>query len=248
MTAAREATDIPAAHTGAEIDVAAEIDVETVMAALGCVRDPELDEPITDLRFVGAVRVVGSDVEVDLRLPTYFCAPNFVYLMMADAYDVLHGLGGVRTVRLQLLDHFAADAINAGAARHAGFVGSFPGLADGELEELRAAFQRKAHTASQERLARVMVAGGIDRDALGLLRLGEAPVCRELDQLRARRRDLGLPDGPDAPLLVDDDGNPIPLPDIGMQLRLARTTRINIEGNSHFCRGLLAARYGLAAG
>jgi metal-sulfur cluster biosynthetic enzyme len=239
VTAARKAADIPATDTGAGIDI------ETVMAALGCVRDPELDEPITELRFVSGVRVVDNNVEVDLRLPTYFCAPNFVYLMMADAYDAVHGLPGVRTVQLRLLDHFAADAINAGIARHAGFVGSFAGLADGELDELRTSFQRKAHVASQERLARIMIRNGTDRDALALTRLGDAPACPELEQLRARRRDLGLPDGLDAPLLVDVHGDPIPLPDIGMQLRLARTTRINIEGNSHFCRGLLAARYEL---
>jgi metal-sulfur cluster biosynthetic enzyme len=225
--------------------LAARVDdvMDDVIAALGTVRDPELDTPITELQFVSAVRVTGGDVEVDLRLPTYFCAPNFVYLMMADAYDAVRELPWVRTIRLQLLDHFVSDALNAGIARHAGFAESFPGLADGELDELRRSFQRKAHEASQERLARVVMKHGTDYEALGSARLGDAPGCRELEQVQARRRDLGLPAGPDAPLLIDADGAPIATGDIRVQLRLARMARLNIEGNSHFCRGLLAARY-----
>jgi metal-sulfur cluster biosynthetic enzyme len=222
------------------------VDRAAVTAALDTVRDPELDEPITELRFVSEIRIAGDEVAVDLRLPTYFCAPNFVYLMMADAYDAVRAVDGVRTVRLQLLEHFASDAINAGIAGHAGFVGSFPGLADGELDELRKSFQRKAHEASQERLARAVMAAGTPRDELSGTRLGAAPACRERDQLIARRRDLGLPAGPDAPLLLDADGAPVAGPDIVMQLRLARMARLNIEGNSHFCRGLLAARYDLS--
>jgi metal-sulfur cluster biosynthetic enzyme len=220
------------------------ISVDDVMAALSQVRDPELDEPITDLQFISAVRVVDNEVEVDVRLPTYFCAPNFVYLMMADARDALRNLPGVRTLRLRLLDHFVADAINAGVAGHTGFAATFPGLADGELDQLRVSFQRKAHEASQERLARVMLKSGTDIDGLGRATLSDAPACSEAEQLRARRRDLGLPAGPDAPLLLDVHGAPVATPEIPMQLRLARTTRLNIEGNSYFCSGLLAARYG----
>jgi metal-sulfur cluster biosynthetic enzyme len=57
-----------------------------VLAQLGTVYDPELDEPITTLGFVSSC-VVGAegDVEVRLRLPTPQCAPNFAYLMAADA-------------------------------------------------------------------------------------------------------------------------------------------------------------------
>ena len=57
-----------------------------VLDALATVRDPELDEPITELRFVTACEVSpAGDVEVRLRLPTPQCAPNFAYLMAADA-------------------------------------------------------------------------------------------------------------------------------------------------------------------
>ena len=56
-----------------------------VLEALGTVYDPELDEPITDLGFVGSVVVAGGAVAVRLRLPTPQCAPNFAFLMAADA-------------------------------------------------------------------------------------------------------------------------------------------------------------------
>jgi hypothetical protein len=68
----------------------------------------------------------------------------------------------------------------------------------------------------------------------------------ELDRLRRRRTELGLSAEPDAPLLVQDDGTPIGQLDLPVQLRIAKTTRISIEGNSGLCRGLLSVRYGLA--
>ena len=61
---------------------------EDLLRALETVRDPELDEPITSLGFVAACTVSSDgDAQVRLRLPTYFCAPNFAYLMVADADD-----------------------------------------------------------------------------------------------------------------------------------------------------------------
>ena len=66
-----------------------------VLEALGTVYDPELDEPITSLRFVSSCDVsAGGDVEVRLRLPTPQCAPNFAYLMVADARDAVRRLAG----------------------------------------------------------------------------------------------------------------------------------------------------------
>src|SRR3954452_23523803 len=99
---------------------------EAVLKALETVRDPELDEPITALGFVAdCVVSAAGDARVRLRLPTYFCAPNFAYLMVADAYDAVSALPGVRHTEIVLDDHFAADTINTGVAARAGFVRSF---------------------------------------------------------------------------------------------------------------------------
>ncbi len=101
---------------------------ERLLAALETVRDPELDEPITSLGFVASCTVsADGDAEVRLRLPTYFCAPNFAYLMVADAYDAVSVLPGVRRTLVVLEDHFASDAINDDVAAQAGFVQSFDG-------------------------------------------------------------------------------------------------------------------------
>ena len=57
-----------------------------VLEALGTVYDPELDEPITTLGFVGSLRRGrAATSSVRLRLPTPQCAPNFAFLMAADA-------------------------------------------------------------------------------------------------------------------------------------------------------------------
>ncbi|WP_414637698.1 iron-sulfur cluster assembly protein [Actinomycetospora sp.] len=56
-----------------------------VWEALRAVRDPELDADVVSLDFVASVEVEGFAASVRPRLPTYFCAPNFAFLMVADA-------------------------------------------------------------------------------------------------------------------------------------------------------------------
>ena len=81
------------------------IDRNEVLGALSGVRDPELDEPITDLDFVSSLEIEGDDVRVRLRLPTYFCAPNFAYLMVADAQSAALSVRGVERATIFLDDH-----------------------------------------------------------------------------------------------------------------------------------------------
>lgn len=215
-----------------------------VLAALGTVRDPELDESLTALGFVAGLEVDGDTVRARLRLPTYFCAPNFAYLMMADAGTALRAVPGVRQAEVVLDDHFTADEINAGIAQRRSFQESFEGLADDELDELRALFRRKALVARQQRLVRALLDQGTTVERLGRLRLGDLMPSEELDTYLERRAELGLDVSPEAPLVVDTDGNPIPAELLEGHLRFARLTRVSIEGNAGFCRGLLATRYG----
>jgi metal-sulfur cluster biosynthetic enzyme len=221
------------------------VDGSRILSALGEVRDPELDEPITSLGFVASCAVsAAGDAQVRLRLPTYFCAPNFAFLMVADAYDAVSALEGVRSTEVVLEDHFAAEAINGGVAAHAGFARSFDGEAVGELHELRADFLRKAVMAGTDLVCLPLVAAGADPAALARLTLGEVPPSRELDRLRQRRAELGLPVGDDAPLLVEPaTGEPVSEDALPLHLRRARTTRINVEANASICRGMLRQRY-----
>ena len=137
-----------------------------VLDALGTVFDPELDEPITSLRFVTSCDVTADgDVDVRLRLPTPQCAPNFAFLMAADARDAVRRLPEVREVTVVLEDHYTGDEINAAVGRGEGFAGAFPGETEGELDALRELFHRKALVARQSRLVRG--AAGRRRDPRG---------------------------------------------------------------------------------
>jgi len=218
---------------------------EAALAALETVRDPELDEPITSLGFVVSCAVsAAGDAQVRLRLPTYFCAPNFAYLMVADAYDAVSALPGVRHAEVVLEDHFASDVINGGVAAQAGFVRTFDGEAVSELHELRAAFLRKAVMAGTDQVCRPLLAAGKDQAALLAMTLGEVPPSRALDRLRTRRSDLGLPAGDDAPLLIDPvTGAPVTETALPLHLRKARVTRAGIDANTSLRSGIFKGRY-----
>ncbi len=223
-----------------------------LLRALETVRDPELDEPITSLGFVASCTVSADGAaQVRLRLPTYFCAPNFAYLMVADAYDAVSVLPGVRTTSVILEDHFASDAINGGVAAQAGFARSFEGQTlpyegkpGGELDQLRADFLRKAVMAGTDQVCRPLLAAGTDPAALLAMTLGEVPPSRALSRLRERRAELGLPAGDDAPLLIDPlTGALVEAGAVPLHLRRARVTRISVEANTGICRGMLRHRY-----
>lgn len=220
-----------------------------VRRALGVVLDPELDEPITDLGFVRSIDVAaaaaGAEVTVHLRLPTSFCSPNFAYLMASDSKDAISALSGVGNVVVELDDHHDSVLINAGLAADAGYRGTFRHEAEDSLDDLRWTFRRKAHTAAMERcLTELLRADAALEEAnVGTVRLGDLPPGRTKDALVRRRSALGLPTEPAAVVLVDHDGRPYPAEDVPMALRRARSTRISIDGNAHFCRGLLRTRY-----
>jgi len=209
------------------------------------VRDPELDEPITSLGFVASCTVSGEgDAQVRLRLPTYFCAPNFAFLMVADTYDAVSATPGVRTTEVLLDDHFAADAINGGVAARAGFAQSFDGEAVGELHGLRADFLRKAVLAGTDVLCRSLAAAGAAPPELAAMTMGQVPPSAELDRLRQRRTELGLPADDASPLVIDPvTGDAVDAGALPLHLRRAHTTRISIEANTGICRGMLRHRY-----
>ncbi|GAB3344558.1 metal-sulfur cluster assembly factor [Modestobacter lapidis] len=217
-----------------------------VRAALGAVVDPELDEPITDLGFVRSVAVAdGGTVEVHLRLPTSFCAPNFAWLMVSDARDAVAAVPGVGRVVVQLDDHSDSDLINRGLAADAGYVGTFGHEAEESLDELRLTFQRKAHTAAMERALTALLRADptLAEADLGEVTLADLPPGPTTDALLQRRAALGLPVAGDAAVLVDAEGRRPDRAAVPMAVRKARSVRISVDGNAHFCRGLLATRY-----
>lgn len=218
-----------------------------VLDALSGVRDPELDEPITDLQFVADLQIEEDSVEVELRLPTPFCAPNFAYLMVADAKEAVLSVPGVREAHVTLNDHYASPEINAGMAENQGFEGTFSGETEGDsLDELRETFRRKSFVARQERLCRRLLATGYSAEELARMRIRDLPGSEEKVKYLSRREELGLEVDEGDPFLVDPDGRQVPESAVLEHLKFAKLTRISIEGNAGFCRGVLAARYGIA--
>jgi metal-sulfur cluster biosynthetic enzyme len=217
-----------------------------VLEALATVIDPELDEPITSLGFVGSCVVTdGGDVDVHLRLPTPQCAPNFAFLMASDARDAVRRVSGVGEVGVVLDDHYTADEINAAIGLGGGFGAAFPGETSGDLEALRELFQRKALLARQGRVCAILLADGHDHEAVVALRVADLPADPEVARCLVLRRELGLPYGPSTPALVAGDGSPIPAGELAMWLRRARLVGLSLESNGGICRSLLRVRHGV---
>jgi len=114
---------------------------EEVWSALDTVTDPEIDESVVSLDFVTKINIDSSNqVEIDFRLPTYWCAPNFAFLMASDMRDAVAALEWVRDVSVKLLDHFSADLINRSVALRQDFREAFPGETDDDLSAIRQTF------------------------------------------------------------------------------------------------------------
>jgi metal-sulfur cluster biosynthetic enzyme len=216
-----------------------------VREALDEVRDPELDESITALGFVASCEVgLRGAVTVRLRVPTYFCPPNFLFMIVADTRDAIDRVPGVTSVDVGVDDHFAADDINGGVAEQKSFLGTFGDLAEAELDRLRRDFLRKAVLAATDRVCRPLLADGHSTAQLSTLTLADPPHDAELQRLRDRRGQLGLPVDDSAPLLIDPaTGAGIADDDVCMHLHRARLTRMSMETNGEICRSLLHRRY-----
>lgn len=218
-----------------------------VLAALATVHDPELDEPITSLGFVGSCVVSdGGDVSVRLRLPTPQCAPNFAFLMASDAREAVRRVSGVGEVGVVLDDHYTAGEINAAVGRGDGFGGAFPGEGADDLDSLRDLFRRKALLARQGRVCSMLLDdGAVDDATVVALSVADLPDDPEVARCLALRRELGLPCGPDAPAIVAGDGGPIPASELTLWLRRARLVSLSLESNGGLCRSLLRVRHGV---
>jgi metal-sulfur cluster biosynthetic enzyme len=221
---------------------------ERVLQALDAVIDPELDESITSLRFVSSCEVSpGGDVEVVLRLPTPQCAPNFAFLMAADARSAVRRLPGIGRVTITLDDHYTADEINAALSRDQGFMGAFPGETDDdELGALRELFQRKALVGRQAAVCEAMLASGADAEQVAAAVVADLPDDAAARRCLALREQLGIDTGPDAPAFVLPGGEPLRADQVRRWLRMARLVRTSLEANGGICRSLLQVRHDLA--
>ena len=216
-----------------------------VIDALDKVRDPELDRALPELGFVGAIDIRDDTVEIHLRLPTYFCAQNFAYLMASDAKAAVRAVPGVSDVVVMLDDHCASDEINRGVAAGLDFETAFGGdETDGGLEELRLRFLRKGLLARQERVCAPHLRAGGTPEGLAAMRLADLAPSPDADAYISRRRELGLDARPESPLLIDADGVTITAEEAADHLTRVRLIRLSLESNAAMCLALLEGRYG----
>ena len=219
-----------------------------VLDALSTVYDPELDEPITALRFVDSCEVgAGGDVEVLLRLPTPQCAPNFAFLMAADARRAVRAVPGVHDVSVALSDHYTGDEINAALRHGRGFTGAFPGETDDDdLQALRELFTRKALIARQSVVCEALLAQGMTEAGVVDARVADLPDTAPARRALELRRELGISHAPADPAFVAPNGAPLTADQLRHWLRAARLVRTSLEANGGICRSLLAFRHDLA--
>ncbi len=223
-----------------------------VLARLDHVTDPELDEPVTELGFVTDVTVdLDGAVTVEFRLPTYWCAANFAFMMADDMRREVAVLPWVTGVTPRLGEHMYAEKINHGVRNGLSFQDSFGDEAAGDLEQLRLTFLVKAFQRRQEALLRHLQAHGnetlvaLTMGALDGLSLDEAG--RRLRTRYVERRSVVGPWSVDTPAFVDVNGAALPASGLVEHLRVLRRVNTNAEFNGAICSGLLAARFGVDA-
>lgn len=218
---------------------------ERVIDALAQVYDPELDEPITQLRFVGSLDVSDDgDVDLMLRLPTPQCAPNFAFLMGADSRRVVRSVAGVRDVVIRFEDHYTGAELEAALNRGAGFTGAFPGETDDDdLEALREVFTRKALIGRQGKICEQLIGAGVAHAALTEMTVAQLPDTAEAARVLELRELLGISTDASAPAFVSPNGEPVAADQLRRWLRGAQLVRVSLEANGEICRGLLQGRH-----
>jgi metal-sulfur cluster biosynthetic enzyme len=223
---------------------------QEVWSALGTVTDPEIDESVTSLEFITSVRIEsGTNVRIEFRLPTYWCAPNFAFLMASDMRDAVSELPWVENVTVGLLDHFSADLINRSVARKQDFRDAFPGETDDNLSEIRTTFLGKAFERRQELFIRNLLAKGYPATRIVQISLHDLmrlPLDNEGAALRKLylfiRRKIRLDSTEETWGFTTVDGRPLDEDTFSTYLRKLTGVRRNAEYNGFICRSLLTAR------
>jgi metal-sulfur cluster biosynthetic enzyme len=224
--------------------------VSEVLARLAIVNDPELDESVVELDFITKVTVDdGGTVDVSFRLPTYWCAANFAFLMAEDMRSAIAALPWVARVNVTLGEHMYSETINRGMAEAQSFQAAFGAEADGSLAQVRRTFLVKAFQRRQVALADHLVAAGHEPEMLAKLSIGALPGWTNTPEGQALarryldRRPVVGDAGEDDPAFVDEHGAPVAPEAFRTHLRAFRRVAVNVEFNGALCRGLLAARF-----
>jgi metal-sulfur cluster biosynthetic enzyme len=234
--------------------VSTELDVERsqqVWRQLHTVVDPELDEPVTDMGFISRVEVDARGcVHVDFRLPTYWCAANFAFMMADDMRAALRALPWVKGTNIVLGEHMYADTINHGVAQGLSFQETFKEEATGNLDEVRRTFLVKAFQRRQEALIKHLLGCGLTANKIVGLSIADLRAMNFVDadgsmllERYMERRDVISSGATDGAAFVSAEGNLLPEQELTTYLAGLRRVRANAEFNGALCRGLLEVRF-----
>jgi metal-sulfur cluster biosynthetic enzyme len=74
--------------------------------------DPEIGVSIMELELVDKVDLDVGKVNIDLHLTSPFCPAVFGFKIAQDVRDNIYKLQGIQDVRVNVSNHFMAEAIN----------------------------------------------------------------------------------------------------------------------------------------
>ncbi len=74
--------------------------------------DPEINVSIMELELVDNIDIAGSEVKIDLHLTSPFCPAIFGFKIAQDVHDNLLKIEGINDVKVNVSNHFMAEAIN----------------------------------------------------------------------------------------------------------------------------------------
>jgi metal-sulfur cluster biosynthetic enzyme len=240
-------------------ELLAEPPLEQVWARLDLVMDPELDEAVTDLGFVESVSITPSlhdddprEVQIGFRLPTYWCSPNFAFLMAESIKREVEVLPWVSRAVITLHDHMSGDEMSAAINSGRSFGSVFEDLHPGEdLSALREKFDRKAFQRRQEVVIRALQALTYSTEWLVDMTLAELEAVTFPDPEDARQtgrylailKAKGLARQPSDRALPGYDGTALTADGFRAYMQLLRSVRINMEFSGSLCRDLKTTRY-----
>ncbi|MDQ0245164.1 metal-sulfur cluster biosynthetic enzyme [Bacillus fengqiuensis] len=225
-----------------------------VFKKLDTVYDPELDQSLPELGFIKDVKIDGSEVHIAFRLPTYWCSPNFAFIMAEDIQKSVSQLDWVSRVKVTLDDHCASKEINDGVGSGKTFNQTFQGMSTGELDELRRTFRVKTFYARQERLIRhLLYKAEIPVERLIQMTIHELKEISDLDSegysLKSRylliREELVSANHSRAIAFITPEGKPMNVEKFPEYFAMIKRTRLSMEFNGNYCRSLFETRYNL---
>lgn len=228
--------------------------VAEVWQCLDCVIDPELDESITTMGFVEKVKIDEDThcVDVEFRLPTYWCSPNFAFLMALDIRTEVQRLDWVPRVLVKLNDHCFGKRINDGVNGDRDFNQVFSEYCDGQdLSSVRLKFLEKAFVRRQETVLLALEKHSLSRsdivtmtlETLELVELQDGEAQRQLKRYCTLLLAQNLADNKADLAFVTWAGEALSVEGFNDYLSKSRAVRINMEFNNALCRGLKESRY-----